>query len=230
MGPRRHDDVCQRRAPPLADSPVAENTSLTTMPDWDGKYAAAPIGLFGREPNEYVREITARSDFAARSALCLADGDGRNSRWLALRGIETTAVDISAVATRNALAMDRTAGVAVQRIVADLETWRPSSREWWDAVFLIYLQATAGLRTCALRLGWKALRPGGWLVLEAFAKSQARGDVGPDSPDLLYDLDEIAAALPGHGIVEAVSGRVRLDEGSRHRGEVEVVRFTACKP
>lgn len=200
------------------------------MLDWDGKYAAAPVGLFGAKPNEYVREIVARSDFSARSALCLADGDGRNSRWLALGGIDVTAVDISAVATGNAFILDRDAGVDVERIVADIETWRPNARRRWDAVFVIYLQGPAALRQCALHVGWEVLAPGVWLVLEAFAKAQAQGVVGPDSPDLLYDLDEVAAALPGHTVVQALSGRVRLDEGSRHRGEVEVVRFTACKP
>lgn len=200
------------------------------MPDWDGKYKAAPVGLFGQEPNEYVREIVARSDFTARSVLCLADGDGRNSRWLARGGIEATAVDISTVATSNALALDQNAGVAVERIVADIETWRPVPDRYWEAVFLIYLQGPAGLRTHALRVGWEALAPGGWLVVEAFAKAQAQGEVGPDSPDLLYDLDEIAGALPVHDVVEAFSGRVRLDDGPRHRGLVAAVRFTACKP
>lgn len=200
------------------------------MPDWDKKYAAAPDGLFGRQPNEYLREIVARSDFAARSALCLADGDGRNSRWLALQGIETTAVDASAVAVRNALALDEAAGATVERIVADLETWRPAAGQRFDAALLIYFQGPSDLRTQALRVAWDALAPGGWLVVEAFAKAQAYRAGGPDTPEHLYDLNEIAAALPGHRILEALAGRIRLDEGRRHRGEVEAVRVLAAKP
>ena len=200
------------------------------MADWDAKYGAAPDGLFGREPNQYLREVAARSDFAAQTALCLADGDGRNSRWLALKGITTTAVDASAVAVANALALDEASGAKVERIVADLETWRPAGGRRYDAALLIYFQGPAALRTLALRVAWDALATGGWLVVEAFAKPQMERAGGPDSPDHLYDLNEITAALPGHRVIEALSGRILLDEGRRHRGEVEVVRFLAAKP
>lgn len=199
------------------------------MPDWDSKYAAAPDGLFGREPNQYLREIAARSDFAARSALCLADGDGRNSRWLARRGVRVCALDSSAVAVRNALALDSAAGATVERIVADLETWRPAAGQAFDAALLIYFQGPAALRARALRVAWDALAPGGWLVVEAFAKAQSARARGPDSPEHLYDLAEITAALPDHGVLEALAGRILLDEGRRHQGEAEVVRFLAAK-
>jgi SAM-dependent methyltransferase len=200
------------------------------MSDWDAKYRAAPDGLFGQAPNQYLRGTVARSDFAARSALCLADGDGRNSRWLALMGIETTAVDASTVAIRNALALDDAAGATVERIVADLETWQPADGLRYDATFLIYFQGPTVLRRRALRIAWQALAPGGWLVVEAYAKAQGNRPGGPDTPGHLYDLGEIKAALPDHRVLEALSGRVRLDEGRRHQGEAEVVRFLAAKP
>jgi len=200
------------------------------MPDWDEKYRAAPAGLFGPGPNEYLREVVARSDFAARSALFLADGDGRNSRWLAKRGRAVAAVDISDVATRNAHALDAAAMVTVARTVADIETWQPPTGRRYDAVFILYLQGPAALRSRALHLGWQALASGGWIVIEGFAKAPTCGAVGPPSPDHRYDLDEIAGALPGHCVVEALAGRVRLNEGARHRGEAEVVRFVGRKP
>ena len=200
------------------------------MADWDAKYEAAPDGLFGREPNEYLRGLVARSDFAARTALCLADGDGRNSRWLALKGIETTAVDASAVAVRNALALDQAAGARVERVVADLEDWRPAEGQSFDAALLIYFQGPSALRRRALRIAWDALAPGGWLLVEAFAKAQGDRAGGPDTPDHLYDLGEISSALPDHRVLEALTGRIHLDEGRRHHGEVEVVRYLATKP
>lgn len=200
------------------------------MSDWDKKYAAAPDGLFGQAPNQYLRGILARSDFAAHSALCLADGDGRNSRWLALMGLETTAVDASAVAIRNARALDDAAGVTVERIVTDLEIWRPAEGRRYDAAFLIFFQGPSVLRRRALQVAWDALAPGGWLALEAYAKAQGDRPGGPDTPDHLYDLGEIEAALPDHRVLEALSGRIHLDEGRRHQGEAEVVRYLAAKP
>lgn len=200
------------------------------MSKWDKKYARAPEGLFGQAPNEYLREIVARSDFGARSVICLADGDGRNSRWLAKQGLTATAVDQSAVACVNGEALDREVGVKVKRIVADLETWQPPTGSSWNAAFVMYLQAPSGVRMAALRTGWQALTRGGWLVVEAFSKSQAQGGTGPGDPDLLYDLGELTGVFGDAIIVEALTGRIRLDEGGRHQGLAEVVRFAARKP
>lgn len=195
---------------------------------WDRRYRAAGAPPFGEAPNAYLRMIRARPDFAARTALCLADGDGRNGRWLAAQGLAVTAVDVSTVATEQALALDARDGVSVERIAADLAVWTPDRRRAWDAVFVIYLQSAWPLRRRALELGAAALAPGGWLVVEGFAKAQAaRPGLGPDDPDRRYSLDELQQALPGLQVVEALSGRVHLDEGTRHQGEAEVVRFAA---
>lgn len=204
------------------------------MEKWDAKYAAAPSGLFGTGPCQYVREIAARSDFSPTSAIFLADGDGRNSRWLAGQGVEVTAVDISPVAVGNGRELDAEAGISVERIVADLETWEPefASRvgdQRWEAVFQLYLQGPPKVRLAALRTGWSALTSGGWLIVEGFAKAQIGGELGPGKAELMYDLAEIEACLPDAIIVEALAGRVRLDEGGRHQGVAEIVRFAARK-
>ena len=199
------------------------------MPDWDAKYAGREAP-FGNAPNEYVREILARCDFDARSALCLADGDGRNGTWLARQGLAVTAVDLSDVATEKALERDAASGVTVERITADLAVWTPPARHW-QAAFVIYLQCDPATRARALRLCVDHLEPGGWLVIEAFAKPVAgRPGFGPDDASVLYDLPEIEAAVPDVVVIEAFIGRTLLDEGDRHRGEAEVVRFAARKP
>ena len=198
---------------------------------WDARYAASDEPPFGTAPNEYLRMVTARSDFGARSALCLADGDGRNGAWLARQGLTVTALDISAVATERALAFDRNNAVAVKRLTADLDSWSAKPAETWDLVTLLYLHAPAGTRLRALDQAAAALAPGGWLVVEAFAKAQAaQPTMGPDNPDLLYDLSELRAATPGLTVVEALDGEVHLEEGRRHRGIAQVVRFASRRP
>ena len=198
---------------------------------WDKRYRAAKEPPFGEAPSEYLRMILARSDFAARRVLCLADGDGRNGAWLAAQGCAVTAVDCSAVATERAQDLDRRRGVAVTRLVADLADWAPAPGDSWDAVCVIYLQGTSALRLRTLRLGAAALTPGGWLVVEGFSKKQAgRPDIGPDDPDRLYSLEEVRAAAQRLEVVEALAGRILLEEGPRHSGEAEVVRFAARRP
>jgi hypothetical protein len=195
---------------------------------WDKRYLAAAEPPFGEAPNDYLRMICARADFAAQTALSLADGDGRNGCWLAERGFTVTAVDVSAVATERARALDRRRGVTVERVTADLADWMPEAGRFWDLVALIYLQGTSALRHRALEVAVAALAPGGWLVLEGFSKAQAKhSGMGPDDPDRLYDLDELYLAAKGLDVVEALAGRVRLDEGTRHQGAAQVVRFVA---
>lgn len=201
------------------------------MVDWDERYRKRNGPLYGGEPNEYVRQIAARSDFAARSALMLADGDGRNGRWLARQSLAVTAVDISSVATERATIADAAAGVRIERITADVGSWAPAAGETFDAAFLIYLHCDAPTRNHALFVAASGLAPGGWLVAEGFAKAQAARDgMGPGDPALLYSCEELIAAAPGLDVIEALEGRVRLREGQGHVGEAMVVRVALRKP
>lgn len=196
------------------------------MPDWDAKYAARD-DLFGTAPNDYVRCMASRPDFPGGPVLCLADGDGRNGTWLASRGLEVTAVDISGVATEKARRRDTAAGLKVDRITADILEWTPPDGQRWSAIFLIYLQSDPGTRQCALQLASNALRPGGWLVIEAFAQSAGHEvAAGPRDGSVLYSLEEIERLTSDLAVIEAFEGRTRLDEGDRHQGLAHVVRYT----
>ncbi len=192
---------------------------------WDARYRAAPAeGLFGSAPNASLVAALARPEIRPGTALMLADGDGRNSTWLAGLGVAVTAVDLSGVATERARARDRAEGVRVARHTADLATWRPEGAA--DLATLLYLQGPRALRRHALGLAAGALSPGGWLLLEGFALAQAPGGMGPDDPDKLWSLEDLAPA-EGLEIWECLAGRVRLDEGAAHRGTAEVVRLLA---
>jgi hypothetical protein len=200
------------------------------MKDWNKAYRESETRLFGSEPVEYLREVMARSDVTPQSALCLADGDGRNGTWLARQGLTVTATDGSDVATEMARAHDSAAGVSVERTVADLATWTNEGNRTWDLVTLFYLQCEELVRQRALSLGAAALSPGGWLVAEGFGGAHNVDDApGPKTKDLRYVLDSIRAALPGLTIVEAMEGVIRLNEGSRHQGAAPVVRVLARK-
>ena len=198
------------------------------MVDWDKRYREAERPLFGETPNEYLRSVLARSDVAIGTSLCIGDGDGRNGRWLARQGIRVTAVDISGVATEKALAADLAQGVEVERIVADVSQWTPPSDTLWDAVFMVYLQCDAATRNGAVKRLGRHVAPGGWFVAEGFAPNNSGGgELGPKVHDLLYERDDLLAALPGFDIIEALKGWIYLAEGERHRGKAWVLRLLA---
>ena len=201
------------------------------MSNWDKRYRESPERLFGAAPIQYLRQVMARSDVAPERALMLGDDDGRNGTWLAGQGVQVTAVDISAVATEQAMAHDRAAGVRVERIVADLADWSAPAGAVFDAVFMLYLQCEARVRLDSLARGAAALAPGGLFVAEGFSRTGASTDgLGPKDPDHLYDLASLSDALAGFRLLEAFDGVTWLDEGARHQGEARVVRLLARKP
>ena len=198
------------------------------MPDWDAAYRGAREPLFGDAPTEFVRQVVERVDFQARSALCLADGDGRNGRWLAKQGVDVTAIDLSSVATEQALAKDEAAGVRVRRLVGDLASWQFASEDHWDAVFLIFLQCESQVRNAIAADACRHLNPGGWFVAEGFSVCREETDLlGPKDPDLLYDTAELKVACGELQIIECRSVLTDLKEGVRHQGKAAVVRFLA---
>lgn len=198
------------------------------MPDWDAAYRNAAEPLFGGEPSDFVREVVTRPDFRANSALCLADGDGRNGRWLAEQGLAVTAIDLSPVATEQALSKDKAAGVSVQRLTGDLADWKFSLKDSWDAVFLIFLQCESRVRNCIATEACRHLNPGGWFVGEGFSVDRAEDDLlGPKHSDLLYDTADLEKACSGLEILEAGTTLVELHEGVRHQGRAAIARFLA---
>ena len=194
---------------------------------WNARYRAAPEeGLFGAEPSAWLRMALEWAGEDPPDALLPADGDGRNGRWLTRRGVAVTAFDLSPEATARAGRLDRAAGVAPERAVADLERWRPPANRRWRMAVLMHLHGPPPLRKGALAACAAALAPGGLLVVEGFSRRQADCAIGPDDPELLWSPAELADA-PGLAPEELLEGVVRLEEGARHRGKAAVVRLIA---
>lgn len=203
-------------------------------PDWDARYAAAPeAGLFGAVPNLFLRMALARPGPAPRSALLIADGDGRNSTWLAAAGAPAaptvTAFDLSPVAIVRAAARDHAAGVEVERFAADVTQWDPEGRGW-DLVALLHLQGPESLRRAGFSAAAAALAPGGRLLLEGFAGEGGRP--GPERSSQRWQEAEAEAwaAAAGLALEELMEGQVTLDEGDRHQGRARMLRLVARRP
>ena len=51
---------------------------------WNERYRSTGGYLFGTDPNHFIKERESRFD-AGSTALCIADGEGRDSVWRARR-------------------------------------------------------------------------------------------------------------------------------------------------
>lgn len=195
-------------------------------PDWDARFST-PGYLFGTAPNEFLASCRSLLGDSGR-VLCVADGEGRNSVWLAEQGLEVTAFDASPVGVAKArrLAADR--GVAVRYDIADAEAWE-WPREAFDAVVAIYIQfAPPPMRRRIFDLVHRALRPGGLLLLEGYRVEQlAYGTGGPRVADQLYTEAQLREELVAFAIEEIRAYDAVIDEGPAHSGMSAVIDVIA---
>ena len=195
------------------------------MTDWDERYAE-PGWAFGTEPNDFLREQVHALPERGR-VLCLADGEGRNSVWLAREGHQVTAVDTSSVGLEKAKRLAEDHEVSITTVLADLAEF-PFQRDAWDAVVSIFAHVPVPVRQRVhSALAW-TLRPGGVLVLEAYRPQQLeRGTGGPPDDSRMLDLARLGAELRSLEWLIAREVERPVVEGRYHTGMASVVQLVA---
>jgi SAM-dependent methyltransferase len=200
---------------------------------WNQRYAE-PGYKYGTEPNAFLREQAVRLPAGAQ-VLVPGDGEGRNSVWLAAQGHRVLAVDVAEVGLAKARQLALAQGDAVSARLrtqwADLAEWQPPAAQF-DAVVLTYVHLPSSFRAQAHQRLAAALKPGGWLILEAFHPQQlGRASGGPKDLDMLVTLTQTRADF--HGLLREVTGReteVQLSEGPGHQGPGYVTRWVGQRP
>jgi 2-polyprenyl-3-methyl-5-hydroxy-6-metoxy-1,4-benzoquinol methylase len=201
---------------------------LSGSAHWDERYAVA-YHIYGTTANSYLRSQLHRFSPGAR-VLAAADGEGRNGVWLAEQGLVVTSVDQSAVALRKAARLAQARGVAVELVCADLAAG-PLAGAPYDVIVSIFAHFPSAIRQRIHRAFVAALRPGGLVILEAFHPRQlGRPSGGPQTADMLYDVDLVRDDFAELEVVELLEGIAQFDEGPKHQGEGYVVRFIGRKP
>lgn len=197
---------------------------------WNQRYTGEGYA-YGTAPNTFLVEQASALP-AGATALCLADGEGRNGVWLATRGAEVTSLDIAEAGLAKARQLAAQHGVALQTLQADVTTAELGQARW-DLIASIFLHLPAGPRRALHRRCAAALKPGGSFVFEAYGPGQlARGTGGPKEAALLPTLAEVLAdfeGLPGLVVQHRHHGVRAVHEGPHHNGEGEVVQLVLRK-
>ena len=195
---------------------------------WNQRYGGEAY-FFGREPNDYLRAKAALLRPGGR-VLCVADGEGRNSVWLARQGFEVQAFDVADVAVVKARRLAADAGVAVDHHVAGFDDWKwqPTA---YDAVVAIFIQfADPAMRARQFAQMQATLKRGGLLVLQGYTPRQLDLKTGgPGVLSHLYTAATLREAFEAMDIVELVEYEAVLDEGTRHRGLSALAGLVARK-
>lgn len=186
-------------------------------PNWDQRFSQ-PGFLFGTEPNAYL-ESWRHIFVSGKKALAVADGEGRNSVWLARQGLEVDAFDSSPVGVAKAGQLAQSAGVNVNFKVCDCDSWAWQAQAY-DYVVAIFIQfAPPAMRQRLFADMLRTLKPGGYLILQGYTLKQLEYNTGgPGQPDQLYTEELLKSAFATLEIIDLQAYEAILDEGAQHRG------------
>ena len=196
---------------------------------WDSRFSGEDFH-FGTAPNRFLASQQQRLR-PGMTALCVADGEGRNSVWLASQGLSVTAFDFSPAGVAKARRLAGQAGVSVDCSVASVAEWEWNARAY-DLVVAIFVQFATPEERGQLFAGMiSALAPGGLLMLHGYTPKQLDYRTGgPPHVEHLYT----EALLRGHfGSLEILDLREHedvIDEGKGHSGRSALIDLVARKP
>ena len=197
------------------------------MSRWDERYAQEGWA-FGTEPNDFLRQQTHR--IPPGRVLCLGEGEGRNSVFLAEQGFEVVGVDRSQVGMDKAQELARERGVFVETVVSSIEEFDLSEDEW-QGIVSIFFHLPPEIRERVHQSVVQGLAPGGVLVLEAFTPRQLDfPSGGPPHPDRLVTLNGLRKELEELDLVLARETEREVHEGRMHTGLSSVVQVVGIRP
>ncbi len=197
---------------------------------WDHQYATAGEIMWSGNPNGTVEVEVA--DLPPGRALDIGCGEGADARWLARRGWDVTAVDVSAVAierARMAAAADDLAGAVTWRTANVLVD--PPEPKSYDLVLMMYPAFHHPVAAATIRRIADAVAPGGTLLAVHHVVDRDPAAEHGFDPGEFVSVAEIAEALTADAdsdfTVEVHDARSRPNPPpDAHHADDEVLRLT----
>jgi len=194
---------------------------------WQKRYSAGER-IFGDKPCALLVDHTQLFN-PGMSALCIADGEGRNSVWLAKQGLRVTAMDVAPAALAKTQAWAEKNGVTVETQCADVNDWlwQPDA---FDFVICVYLQLPPEYR-CRLHQGMvKTCKAGGYIFIEAYHREHLKtGLSGPKDIDFYYHEELIRQDFSEFEIMLLQKNLTTVDENDPTQKGV-CLEFVGRKP
>lgn len=202
---------------------------------WNSRYSEAGDGyLFGTEPNQFLARRGEKLR-VGQNALLIADGEGRNSVWIAEQGLDVTAVEISAIAIEKARRLAGEKQVEVHFEIGDvLDNGWPRAElinafDWVVGIFIQFARPDERERQFAAMR--RATRPGGRILLQGYTPKQLEYRTGgPPTIENLYTTQLLRAAFSDWEIEELVEYEEDIEEGTAHKGQSALIGLIARKP
>jgi cyclopropane fatty-acyl-phospholipid synthase-like methyltransferase len=197
---------------------------------WEERFAASEDFLFGKAPARFLEEHAGYLK-AGQNALSVADGEGRNSVYMAEHGMDVTALEFAPTAIERARDLAKERGVSVDFRQSDVLT-----RDWesdaYDLVAGIFIQFVGpDGRRVQFKGMQKATKPSGLVMLHGYTPKQLEhGTGGPPFAQNMYTEVILRAAFVGWDILECREYEREVQEGRGHSGMSALIDFVARKP
>ena len=177
---------------------------------WNERYRSSPRIWSGNPNPQLVAEVEGREPGRALDVGC---GEGADAIWLAQRGWQVVATDISDVALGRAITHARAADPAVSARIewrhVDLLA-RPPQQDSFELVSSQFMQLPPGPRARLFTALAAAVRAGGALLVVGHHPSDMDSGVHrPPQPDRFYTADDIAGLLDVSWTIVAQEARPR---------------------
>lgn len=192
---------------------------------WNKRYAEHQ-SVYGTMPNLFFKNFI---DQQKPGILLLpAEGEGRNALYAAAKGWQVDAFDFSEEARKKTLSMAADHHLKINYETKKIQDY--SAGKLYDLVALIYVHTEPLVRKNFHAELVKSIKPGGFLILEAFSKSQlAFKSGGPADINMLFDTAELNEDFKDLQVIQCELLETELDEGAFHKGMASVVRFVGLK-
>lgn len=192
---------------------------------WDNRYKDH-TSVYGEAPNQYFRRFI---NTQKRGTILLpAEGEGRNALYAASKGWQVDAFDFSETAKGKAFDQAMSRKLKINYWTQDIANFHADKK--YDAIALIYVHLPETLRRTFHNEVFNSLKPGAFLVFEAFAKEQMHfTSGGPKDPTLLYDAPSICGDFPFLHLLTCGQKEINLKEGEFHKGKAAVLQMIGQK-
>jgi len=194
--------------------------------NWNERYSTEEYA-YGKEPNGFFKEFI--DSHEPGKILLPAEGEGRNAVYAAKKGWDVTAFDFSEEGRKKALKLASETGVAIRYEILDLTGFQFEDNAF-DAVGLFFVHMASPIRETIHASLTSCLKPGGYIVLEAFNKRQVKNATGgPNDISLLFSMKELESDFPEIEILVLEELVQHYETGIFHRGESETIRLLGRK-
>ncbi len=193
---------------------------------WDERFGKTEY-VYGTQPNRFFEESLIA--LPPGRLLLPGEGEGRNAVFAAAKGWKVDAFDSSKEGKRKAEALAQQLQTTISYSLSSYEKFEPDA-DAYDAVGLIFTHCDPKTRKLLHLQMVNALKPNGFLILEAFSKGQLGNESGgPRDLDMLFSLEELKEDFSELTFEHMEEAETILSEGSYHQGKASVVRLIARK-